>query len=369
MRILYFTRSDSVHDQRFMNALLESGHTGYVLRLYRGDYPTPNGITPIHWRGIKGPLRTLQIPGLVYQLRRTLRELKPHLVHAGPIHDAAFLAARAGADPLLTMSWGFDLMHDVQVSPLLARRARYALARSTRLITDAHSSADEAVKLGFDAAKICVFPWGVDLDHFSPLNTVVSGKKWREARGWSDNTVLLCLRSMEPNYGVDVLARAFTAAARQNPALRLILLGDGSQRESILKLLEDGGVMDKVYVGGRVANAELTTFYGAADVYITPSHVDGSSVSLMEAMASGLPTIASDIPANLEWVRPGDNGWIFPDGDWHKLSQIIQAAHTADLRALSRQARLDAQQKADWNKNQQVLLACYEQTMASIKGA
>ncbi len=359
MRILYFTRSDSVHDQRFMAALAESEHEAYVLRLYDGDFKTPQGVTPLSWKGIKGPLRLWQIPTLVLRLKKLLEELKPDLVHAGPLHDLAYLVAKTGYKPLLSMSWGFDLMRDVNMDAGMASRARFALAHSKALITDAQCSADKAVELGFDSERICIFPWGVDIEKFSPQAVVASGKRWREAQDLQDKTVLLCLRSMEPNYGVDVLAKAFAIAASQQDDLRLLLLGDGSQRGEIEKIFNDAGVSDNVYFGGRVPNAELGLYYGAADIYVTPSHVDGSSVSLMEAMACGLPSLVSDIPANLEWVRDGENGWVFPDNDHESLAKILPKLKSYDWRAMGHQARLDAQEKANWHENKLKLLDCY----------
>ena len=360
MRILYFTRADSVHDQRFMAALAESGHEAYVLRLYEGDYVTPEGVSQIPFKGIKGPLRLWQIPSLLTRLKKLLDELKPDLVHAGPLHDLAYLIAKTGFKPLLSMSWGFDLMRDVNVDAGMASRARYALAHSEALITDARCSADKAVQLGFDLERICVFPWGVDLEKFSPQAVVASGKRWREANNWQDKTVLLCLRTMEANYGVDVLAKAFAIAAKQEPDLRLLLLGDGSQRAMIEQIFEDAGVCEQVFFGGRVPNKDLGMYYGAADVYVSSSHVDGSSVSLMEAMACGLPSLVSDIPANLEWVRDGENGWVFPDNDSVKLADIIGKLKHDDWRAMAHQARQDAQEKANWNKNKQKLFDCYQ---------
>ena len=117
MRILYFTRADSVHDQRFLAALAESGHEGFVLRLRPGEYPTPSGITPLKWSGTKSQLTETDIPRLTQELSDILKEVQPDLVHAGPLQDLAFLVARTGFTPLLSMSWGFDLMHDVLVSP------------------------------------------------------------------------------------------------------------------------------------------------------------------------------------------------------------------------------------------------------------
>lgn len=359
MRVLYFTRADSVHDQRFMAALAESGHEAYVLRLYQGDYKTPQGVTPLDWKGIKGPLRLWQIPVLVARLKKILEELKPDLVHAGPLHDLAYLVAKSGYKPLLSMSWGFDLMRDVNVDAGMASRARFALAHSAALITDARCSADKAVELGFDPARICIFPWGVDIEKFSPQAVVAAGKRWREAQNLQENTVLLCLRAMEANYGVDVFAKAFVLAAKKAPDLRLLLLGDGSQREAIQALFDEAGVSDKVFFGGRVPNAELGLYYGAADIYVTPSHVDGSSVSLMEAMACGLPSLVSDIPANLEWVRDGETGWVFPDNDSDRLAAILLKLKESDWRVMGYKARLVAQEKANWQENKMKLLDCY----------
>jgi len=368
MRILYFTRADSVHDQRFMAALAESGHEGFVLRLLPGDYPTPSGVKVVEWGGSENQLTENDIPRLTEELNELLKAVQPDLVHAGPLQDLAFLVARTGFKPLLSMSWGFDLMHDVPVSPDATEKARFALGHSARLITDAHCSAAQAVRLGFDPEKICIFPWGVDLAHFTPAAARVRGTVWRERQGWGDKHVLLCLRSWEPNYGVDVLLQAFVEAAQKDDSLRLILLGDGSQREILLSILEEGKVNDKVFLGGRVPNQDLITFYGAADIYLTPSHVDGSSVSLMEAMACALPTIASDIPANAEWIAEGQTGWLFADGDHHALAELLQKAASFDLPSVGKRARKVAEKRADWERNKQLLLLCWEQALTSSKG-
>jgi glycosyltransferase involved in cell wall biosynthesis len=368
MRILYFTRADSVHDQRFLAALAESRHEGFVLRLHPGEYPTPSGIKTAEWSGTENLLTENDIPRLTQELTDVLTSVQPDLVHAGPLQDLAFLVARTGFTRLLSMSWGFDLMHDVLVSPDAAEKARFALGHSAGLITDAQCSAAQAVRLGFDQEKICIFPWGVDLAHFTPASASVRGTVWRERHGWGDKSVLLCLRSWEPNYGVDVLLKAFVEAAQKDENLRLILLGDGRQRELMVSILEEGKVTDKVFLGGRVPNQDLITYYGAADVYVTPSHVDGSSVSLMEAMACGLPVIASDIPANAEWIAEGQSGWLFPDGDVPALADLILQIPSFDLPAVGKRARKVAEKRADWRQNKQLLFRCWEQALTSSKG-
>jgi glycosyltransferase involved in cell wall biosynthesis len=101
-----------------------------------------------------------------------------------------------------------------------------------------------------------------------------------------------------------------------------------------------------------------------ADVYISSSHVDGSSVSLMEALACGLPCLVSDIPANKEWVFEGQNGWLFPDGDADALAEKILAAisQPGELARIGSAARLVAEQRANWQVNFRKLLLAYEKT-------
>ena len=77
MRILYFTRADSVHDQRFLAALAESGHEGFVLRLHPGEYPTPSGIKVVEWNGIEGQLTENDIPHLTQELNDVLTSVQP----------------------------------------------------------------------------------------------------------------------------------------------------------------------------------------------------------------------------------------------------------------------------------------------------
>jgi glycosyltransferase involved in cell wall biosynthesis len=124
-------------------------------------------------------------------------------------------------------------------------------------------------------------------------------------------------------------------------------------------------MQERVYWGGQVTQSNLPGFYRASDLYISASHSDGSSVSLMEALACGLPVLLSDIPANREWVTSGEQGWLFSDGDWQALAAIIVTAarHRSQLAAKAEAARKLAEQRADWSKNFEKLLRAYEMAL------
>ena len=362
MKILYFSNDYCLHDHRFLSAIRAGGHEAFHLRLEKNlrqteDRPVPEGVQIIQWAGGKGKFRWPDLPKYVLSLRRVIKQIQPDVIHVGPIQTCAFIAVLTGFRPILTMSWGFDLMEVVHKNSWMERITRYVLHNSTFFTSDAQVTRDKAVTYGMSPDRTVIFPWGVDLEHFSPRN----GSK--EQSG--DVFTLFCNRAWEPYYGVDVLAQAFVRAAQSRPELSLILLGAGSQGGRLRQILLRGGVLDRVKFGGQISQNELPRWYHWADVYISPSHVDGSSVSLMEALACGLPCLVSDIPGNREWVNEGENGWLFPDGDAEALAaKILQVLNQRkSLPEIGSAARAVAEERADWKKNSAKLMQAYQQAL------
>ncbi|HSF82425.1 MAG TPA: glycosyltransferase family 4 protein [Anaerolineales bacterium] len=367
-RIIYFTRDYTTHDHRFVTALAKTEHKVYYLRLERGahqleDRALPAEVEIVNWAGGRNLARLLDGPSLLASLKRLIRQIKPDLIQAGPIQRTAFLAALSGFHPLISMSWGYDLIHDAQRNIFWEWATRYTLRRSDLLVGDCNTIRQLANSYGMPDERIVTFPWGVDIRHFTPLPAGEDSSA--EAREGSTFT-LLSTRGWEPIYGVDVIARAFVQAAQQHPELQLIMLGNGSQAGLLHNIFERAGLRERVFFLGQVSQAELPRLYGMADLYISASHSDGTSISLLEAMACGKPVLVSDIPGNQEWVTAGENGWLFPDGDSRSLAEAISHAmtHRARLPEMGRAARRLAEARADWEKNFQILLEAYELVFA-----
>ena len=370
MRIIYFSKNYTPHDYRFLSSLSKTEHEIFYLKLEANqrqteDRPVPESIQQILWAGGQHEFRWRDIPRLTFDLRRLTKEIKPDLIHAGPIQNCAFLSVLSGFRPILAMSWGYDLVMDADKSAWMSWVTRYTLKRSAFFVSDANVSRDKAVAFGMDPERTVIFPWGVDIEQFLPKKEE-RGKKTKAANRKSKivnpkSITLFCSRTWESIYGVDVLAKAFVKVASVNPDVNLILLGGGSQGAKIRQILMNGGVMERVHFGGHVAQAELPRWYHMADLYISPSHVDGSSVTLMEALASGLPCLVSDIPGNKEWIEEDVNGWLFSDGDANDLAEKILNAikNRKSFKKIREAARKTAEEKADWNKNFGKLLETY----------
>jgi glycosyltransferase involved in cell wall biosynthesis len=273
------------------------------------------------------------------------------------------------------MSWGSDLLKDADRSRAYRWITRYTLSRSDVLVGDCQAVQEKAAAFGFPAERSFIFPWGIDLQRFSPAagdgsdgldGEPDSAQVFRSRLGWQGAFIALSLRSWEPVYGVDVMLRGFALAAREAPDLRLLMLGGGSQAGLVHQIIRENDLQDRVYLGGQINQADLPKMYRAADLYISASHSDGSSVSLMEALGCGLPVLVTDIPSNREWVVEGQQGWLFPDGDCSAVARgILRALHLAKntpetFAEIRRASRLRAEQRADWKNNFQVLLQAYQ---------
>jgi len=343
------------------------------------DRPVPANVQQILWAGGQSEFRWRDVPKYVSSLRKVIREIKPDLIHAGPIQNCAFLVALSGFRHLLAMSWGYDLVMDAESSWWMRRITYYVLRKSAFFTSDAKVSRDKAVSFGMNPERTVIFPWGTDIEHFvprgvEPLDNAQGKRRKRKVVGKNRKSkivnrksiTLFCSRTWESIYGVDVLAKAFVKVASVKPDVNLIVLGGGSQGASIRKILMNGGVMDRVHFGGQVGQRDLPRWYHMADVYISPSHVDGSSVTLMEAMASGLPCLVSDIAGNREWIQDGVNGWLFRDGDVDDLaSKILFAIKSKrEFKRIGELARKTAEERADWRRNFGKLLEVYERILS-----
>jgi len=366
MRALYFSRSYTSHDRRFLVELASSPHEIWHLRLEddRARYElrsVPPGVRELPPLGggdpVTSPEKWIR---LVPRLEAVLDSVKPDLVHAGPIQSCAFLTALAGFHPLLAMSWGSDMLVDAHRDEFWAWMTRYALQRSDMLVSDCAEVSETARCIaGLQPERIVQFPWGVDIAAFRPGPDTL-GLRLRP--GWENGAIVICTRSLEPHYGVLHLLEGFRLARTQLASLRLALLGDGPQRADVEQFVRENSLQDFVLVAGAIPADKLPEYFRAADVYASCAYSDGSSLSLLEAMATGLPVLATDRASNREWVAGPDHGLLAPFGEAPAI-----AAALLELAALSPQRRsaiaacnrATIEQRADWKCNIAKLLAAY----------
>ena len=367
MKIVYFSKDYTPHDYRFLEKLSRSRHEVWYLRLESSPVPletrpVPPGIKVVDWRGSQGyHQRGLARIKLYHDFKGVIDEIRPNLIQAGPIQSCGFFTALAGFKPLLLMSWGSDILVDANKNALRRCLTRFTLRRADMIACDCLAVRDGILQLvNYPADRIIIFPWGVDLKQFRPVSSQL---KLRDKLGWKDNKVIITTRSLEPLYGTMVFLEAVREVVKNIPESRVLMLGGGSLEGEVKTFITQHNLGHVFHLAGRVQYDQLPRYFNEADIYVSSSYSDGTSVSLLEAMACKLPVIVTDLPSNREWVTPGINGWLVPSGDAQALGYaIMEALKQPGKRDSMSQANLSlAREKADWDKNFLSLLTAYQE--------
>jgi len=372
MRLLYFSRGYTVHDRRFLARGVEAGCTTWFLRLGPhglsvDDVPLPKGVQEVECPEMNRDVDDLDhIESLVPVLRQVIDRIAPDIIHAGPIQTCGYMASLAGRRPLVLMSWGSDMLVDAARNDRWTAATRTALAGSDMLICDAESVEQRVLEISdYDASCILRFPWGIDLEQFASSGPAVD---FRSRHGWEDSKVVISTRSWEAIYGTSVVLAAFQEAHQIRPELRLVLAGTGSELESIQREIRDRKLTGVVTCPGRVPNEELATYFRGADAYLSCAISDGTSISLLEALAIGLPVVVTDLPSNREWVSESCGAWFAPAGDSQGFAAGLLSATTLapdEIDRVRAQHRQTVECRADWNLNSSMLLDGYRRLLTA----
>jgi D-inositol-3-phosphate glycosyltransferase len=162
-----------------------------------------------------------------------------------------------------------------------------------------------------NADKITVIPLGVDIEQFRPGSKDVA----RAELGLEDEHVILFVGRIEPLKGVDILINAAAIIESDVDCTVLIVGGDTSSRaqvEKLRSLAREKGIEKRVTFVGAVDHEKLPLYYNAADVCVVPSHYESFGLVAVEAMASGLPVVASRVGGMTDTVKHGETGYLIP---------------------------------------------------------
>jgi glycosyltransferase involved in cell wall biosynthesis len=183
---------------------------------------------------------------------------------------------------------------------------------------DAEHLRQQAIAYGAHPENTVLVQWGVDPAEFRPgLDTTSVREKWDLANQWP---VLLSPRALKPNYNLDMILQAVHRLRSRYPDFVLLQPGHPATTANeyealIVKLVQDFGLQGHVRWLGYVPEAELPLLYNLADVTLSVPMSDSTPVSMLEAMACGVPLVMTDLPSIREWITPGVNGYIVPTRD------------------------------------------------------
>ncbi len=188
----------------------------------------------------------------------------------------------------------------------LYRNLERRLARQTaRIICVSDGECEEALAAGLPAEKLVVIPNGLDISRW-PLPDAAARQQARRAFGIADAEVVIGTMSrLVPQKGIDLLLEAADDFLADFPQVRLIIWGEGTQRKRLRRLALRLGLPRVTFAG---LSADPRQAYAAMDIFCAPSRWEGGPYAILEAMACGLPVVASAIPGHEDYLEDGVTG-------------------------------------------------------------
>jgi glycosyltransferase involved in cell wall biosynthesis len=259
--------------------------------------------------------------------------------------DAAavrWLARRLGI-PYVVKVHGSDLnVHALQT--LVRPQVRAALRGASAVVAVSQALADKAATLDADPSHVHVIYNGVDPTLFSPGSR--DKARW-QLKLLPDAPLVLYVGNLKASKGCLDLLEAFPALLGVHPHARLVFVGDGACQAPLLERAKALGCEERVLLAGPVAHHALADWFRAADLLCLPSHNEGVPNVVLEAMACGIPVVATDV-GGIPEVLPPHAGILVPP---HDRAALAAALIDASGREWNSQAIVEYTSRFRWSDN------------------
>ena len=290
--------------------------TGYHLHFPRFPYLIPKKI----FFSVTGDLYSFFIS------RYILNNIKkPDLVHA----RFSYLDGYGVIN--VCKKWNIPLVVDIHgsvefgeyyFSTLLGKKQRKTIKFTNKILCVAQWQVKKGLELGIPEEKLECIPMGVDINKFKPRDK----EKIRQDFKIPEQKIILFVGQLNKEKGVNYLLEAISQVVSKSyhkKDVRVIIIGDGSEKEYLLNLSKRLGIMNLVTFTGPVIGELLTKWYSLADSFVLPSLTEGRPSVINEAMASECAIVATNIGGIPEQVEDGNNGFLVEPRNVDMLAEKI----------------------------------------------
>ena len=252
----------------------------------------------------------------------------------------ASFAARAGGSP--TALRLDSVLWDGTARRLAAKRLLFRLLdrRFDLYLAVGSATRDYLVAVGVEPERTGRFPYVVDVESFAAGSRLGAAARAEERRRWdipAEAKLATCVTKLSRREAPWDLIAAWRAA--EAAGHWLLVAGDGPLRTTLEDRVRDAGLR-QVRFAGYVPYPELPALYGATDLFVHPVQEERWGVSVAEALACGLPVVASDrVGAARDLIVPGENGFVYGAGDSAALAEALAAAWRLDPAAVGERSR------------------------------
>lgn len=295
-----------------------------------------------------------------FALKKLLKKYRPDVMHVHYAAGFGLLSRLSGFHPIVLSCYGSDIFEFPHLNRFNYLLLKDILNHADVLNSTSHAMAEEVRLYLKDKNKIIdEIPFGINLDLFKP----------KERKREDDTKIIGFIKTLRPIYDIPLLLQAFELVCRktggEQPMLQLY--GDGPLLPELKTMAVKLRIIENVHFMGRVANEDVPRALAEMDVFVNSSRQESFGVNVLEAMACGVPVVATDCVGPKEIIENGKSGIILKDRNPETMADaIIQLLSNENLRnQLKKEARLRVEEKYDWSKNVILLEKSLERVLIS----
>jgi 1,2-diacylglycerol 3-alpha-glucosyltransferase len=377
MRIAHFTNtyypivSGVVRSvSAFRQALTDQGHSVFIFSQHASDYEDSEPFIfryPVFELPVQSKFPVI-IPVSPF-IDRLLPSLKPQVIHTHHPIVLGQTAAKKAEELDLPFVFTFHTryreyshyvsLNQAMVKDIIDRWLGVFIQQCHHIIVPSESIRQILADLYGLREQVTVIPTGIDL---GPYTTAV-GEPIRQKHGWGNDRILISVGRLAKEKNWHALLAAAADVMQSEPDVRLVILGEGEERESLEEQAQELGVADRLELPGMVPFAQIPAYLKAADLFCFASTTETQGLVTLEAMAAGLPIAAFAATGTSDVVVDGENG-LLTDEDPQALAQAIQRILTDDsLRQKLQEGAEQTAERYEIGRQAQRLTAVYEQAI------
>jgi len=314
MILCFIADGRSIHTQRWAEYFAQRGNEVHLITYD----PMGRNIEGVNEHVITSRWKNLYLSFIPRHIaiKKLVKKIHPDLIHAHFIAKYGFHLLGLNVHPSVVSAWGDDVLILPKKSRIIQWYTKKVLEYVDLVYAVSHNIGNHiCTDFNILSDKVRYLPFGIDTDLFIPFSDNKNRNKVP--------IEIFSNRGFFPVYDNYTLVRGFALAYQKNSNLHLTLKGEGPDEQIIRDLVSSLGISDVVSFKKKTEYSEVPKDYQNADIFVTTSRSDGTPVSILEAMAIGLPCIATSVGGIPEWIVDQKSGLLINPGSSENVADSI----------------------------------------------
>lgn len=356
MRICILADGDSTHTQKWVEYFVKVGYKVHLISMRNAKIQYPQNVKTYVVKPISGSKLSYFL--LISRIKKIVKKIKPDILHSFYASSYGMLGMMCNFHPYIISAWGSDI-YEFPNKNLLNRFLLKRILNSGEVICSTSKDMKREIKKFYND-EVVLTPFGVDTKRFKSSTPILQ----------KEYITIGITKNLEKIYGINYLIEAFAQLCNERKQdLKLLIVGDGTERENLQKLCKDKGILSNVSFTGRVENKDIPKYINEMDLLCFPSLSESFGVAAVEAQACGRPVVASKVGGLKEIIINDYNGYLIEPENVEDIKEKINLmlSDRKKMIEFSINARESIKKNYDWYENAKVMSDLYEKYTNGIQ--